>query len=59
MASDSISFNQALKQDNPVVIAIMGTTGSGKSTFIQKATGSEEKIIGHNLASCKLYLNLV
>ena len=33
-------------------IAVMGPTGSGKSTFISKLAGSAVKI-GHNLTSCK------
>ena len=33
-------------------IAIMGPTGSGKSTFISKLAGSAVEI-GHNLTSCK------
>ena len=33
-------------------IAVMGPTGSGKSTFISKLAGSGAKI-GHNLRSCK------
>lgn len=33
-------------------IAVMGVTGSGKSTFIKYATGSEKVGIGHNLYSC-------
>lgn len=33
-------------------IAVMGPTGSGKSTFISKLAGSAVKI-GHNLKSCK------
>jgi hypothetical protein len=28
-------------------------TGSGKSTFIHKLTGSEEAVVGDSLASCK------
>lgn len=34
------------------VIAIMGPTGTGKSTFISKLAGREMKI-GHHLHSCK------
>lgn len=35
------------------VFAVMGTTGSGKSTFIQKATGNPDIVVGHNLKACK------
>lgn len=36
-----------------LIIGVMGVTGAGKSTFIQKATGTGEGIIGHSLVSCK------
>lgn len=36
---------------NDIVIATMGPTGSGKSSFISKATGIQEAIVGHNLIS--------
>ncbi|CRL21568.1 GTP-binding protein, HSR1-related [Penicillium camemberti] len=35
-----------------VLIAVMGLTGTGKSTFIQTATQSPEVIVGHDLESC-------
>ena len=35
-----------------VVIAIMGMTGSGKSTFIRLATGRDDVRVGESLASC-------
>jgi ABC-type phosphate transport system ATPase subunit len=38
---------------NAAVFAVMGTTGSGKSTFIQKATGSPDIVVGHNLNACE------
>jgi ABC-type sugar transport system ATPase subunit len=34
-----------------VVIALMGVTGAGKSTFIKTITGYEDIQIGHNLTS--------
>src|SRR5277367_2336648 len=37
----------------PVIIAVMGLTGSGKSTFVQKASGLQNIEIGHNLNSCR------
>ncbi|RPA75793.1 P-loop containing nucleoside triphosphate hydrolase protein [Ascobolus immersus RN42] len=37
--------------DEPVIIAVMGVTGSGKSTFIQLASQQEVQI-GDNLESC-------
>lgn len=38
--------------ERPRMIAVMGPTGTGKSTFISKLAGQEMKI-GHNLTSCK------
>ena len=35
-----------------MVIAVMGPTGSGKSTLISKLAG-QNVMVGHNLASCK------
>jgi ABC-type hemin transport system ATPase subunit len=52
----AISFGQALKKVNSVVIAVMGMTGSGKSTFIQKATGTSAAIVGDGLSSCRFNL---
>ncbi len=46
------SLPSALPQP-PTVIAVMGPTGVGKSTFISKLAGREMNI-GHNLSSCKL-----
>lgn len=42
-----------LKEVPKVVIAVMGVTGAGKSTFIQTATGSDDINIGHTLKSCR------
>jgi len=36
---------------NDMIIAVMGPTGSGKSTFIKTASGAED-IVGHSLQSC-------
>ncbi|KAM0209048.1 hypothetical protein ACHAQD_011362 [Fusarium lateritium] len=38
-------------QENDVIIAVMGITGSGKSTFISKLV-EDNVIIGHQLKSC-------
>ena len=35
-----------------VAIAVMGMTGAGKSTFIQKASGLDSVEVGHKLESC-------
>lgn len=34
------------------VFAVMGTTGSGKSTFVQKLTGNPDVVVGHSLKAC-------
>ncbi|TFK23615.1 P-loop containing nucleoside triphosphate hydrolase protein [Coprinopsis marcescibilis] len=39
------------EEDNEVIIAVMGPTGSGKTTFINTASGSEFRI-GRGLKSC-------
>ena len=36
---------------DPIVVAVMGPTGTGKSSFIQRLTGAPNIIIGHGLAS--------
>jgi hypothetical protein len=36
----------------PIIIALMGQTGTGKSSFIMVATGSKSVEIGHSLKSC-------
>ncbi|KIM94588.1 hypothetical protein OIDMADRAFT_79278, partial [Oidiodendron maius Zn] len=35
-----------------VLIAVMGMTGTGKSSFIRQLTGSDEVKVGHSLRSC-------
>ncbi|KAK6521663.1 hypothetical protein TWF506_001872 [Arthrobotrys conoides] len=39
-------------KDKEVLIAVMGMTGAGKTTFISKATGKSDLGIGHSLESC-------
>jgi ABC-type hemin transport system ATPase subunit len=34
-----------------IVIAVMGMTGAGKSSFIKRVSGREDIIIGHKLSS--------
>ena len=41
---------------NQVFIAVMGVTGSGKSTFIQTATGDDSVPIGMSMKSCMYIL---
>lgn len=33
------------------VVAIMGSTGAGKSTFVKRVTGSKQVQVGHSLES--------
>ena len=35
-----------------ILIAVMGMTGSGKTTFISQVTGNKDLKIGHDLTSC-------
>jgi GTP-binding protein EngB required for normal cell division len=37
----------------PLVIAVMGCTGAGKSSFIQRVTGCKDIEVGHSLNSSK------
>jgi hypothetical protein len=45
------SFSDLTIKSPDKVIAVMGPTGAGKSTFIQKASGEEHIIVGHSLYS--------
>jgi ABC-type proline/glycine betaine transport system ATPase subunit len=36
---------------NAIVVAVMGLTGVGKSTFIKTVTGRDDIPIGHSLSS--------
>ena len=38
--------------EHVVLIAVMGVTGSGKSTFIKQVTGSKDVVVGNDLTSC-------
>ncbi|KAI3326528.1 P-loop containing nucleoside triphosphate hydrolase protein [Xylariaceae sp. AK1471] len=46
------SVLQRLWTGQDLLIAVMGMTGSGKTTFISKVTGRQDLNIGHNLTSC-------
>jgi hypothetical protein len=41
---------------NAKFIAVMGVTGAGKSNFIRLACGDEKIEVGHDLNSCKLFV---
>ena len=52
-------FNSGTKTNstapsNNIFIAVFGSTGTGKSSFISKLTGKDVKI-GHGLQSCKFF----
>ncbi|KAI8626398.1 P-loop containing nucleoside triphosphate hydrolase protein [Xylariaceae sp. FL1651] len=42
-----------------LLIAIMGMTGSGKTTFISKVTGRKDLNIGHSLTSCTRDIDVI
>ena len=57
---DGTPFTFADVAERVVLIAVMGVTGSGKSTFVKKVTGSEDVVVGNDLTSCmKLIPNAV
>lgn len=37
--------------DSSVVIAVMGMTGVGKSSFIRSVSGRKDVVVGHTLSS--------
>ena len=47
----SLLTSDSSKDD--VIIAVVGVTGAGKSTFIEKCCGDTVNIAGHNLISCE------
>lgn len=50
-----VSVNTDIQAEEPLLlIGVMGVTGSGKSTFVQKASGKSEAVIGHTLEACEL-----
>ncbi|KIM71210.1 hypothetical protein PILCRDRAFT_827098 [Piloderma croceum F 1598] len=53
----SINRQQVTKQDR--VVAVMGPTGTGKSTFIEYATRQNGQTIGHGLQSCTEDIRIV
>jgi predicted GTPase len=52
----SISSEELSEDD--VIIALMGPTGAGKSSFIKKATGFDSRI-GHELQSCTTEIGII
>ena len=55
--STSSSQKMGKLKDSEVVhvVAVMGPTGSGKSTLIAKLAGKVEVKVGHSLKSCMYY----
>jgi signal recognition particle GTPase len=49
------SSSNSSRPDEPVIIAVLGVTGAGKSTFINKAASCDLQV-GHGITSCKLEL---
>ncbi|KAJ6024302.1 hypothetical protein N7540_005099 [Penicillium herquei] len=52
MLESNKTFPPSISGAEWVTVAVMGVTGSGKSTFIKIATGSPDVEIGHSLESC-------
>ncbi|PSS00695.1 P-loop containing nucleoside triphosphate hydrolase protein [Coniella lustricola] len=50
-------YNKFWEKD--ALIAVMGMTGSGKTTFISKVTGRTDLQIGHSLTSCTRDIQVV
>lgn len=47
---EGIPFSKVM--GDVILIAVMGVTGAGKSTFVKLVTGSEEVVVGKDLTSC-------
>ncbi|TVY37542.1 hypothetical protein LOCC1_G006224 [Lachnellula occidentalis] len=47
---EDLAHSQDLSPDD-IIIAVMGITGSGKSTFISRCTGNDSAV-GHSMQSC-------
>ncbi|KAI1382350.1 P-loop containing nucleoside triphosphate hydrolase protein [Hypoxylon crocopeplum] len=53
-------FTSPYKWNSPdILVAVMGMTGSGKTTFISKVTGRTDLKIGHGLTSCTQEIQVV
>ncbi|KAF3219833.1 hypothetical protein TWF679_010289 [Orbilia oligospora] len=51
-ACKSLKSHIGWSKENVVLIAVLGMTGAGKTTFISKVTGKSDLGIGHSLESC-------
>ncbi|KAF7974363.1 hypothetical protein HWV62_12322 [Athelia sp. TMB] len=56
-SSNSLETSTLSTED--IIIVVMGPTGAGKSSFISKATGSDDKTIGHGLESFTQHVRAV
>ena len=48
---ESFSQSSQSSPEQDVVIAVMGVTGAGKSTFIKTVSGRNDVVVGDNLSS--------
>jgi len=48
---ESLSKSEQNSPEQDVVIAVMGVTGTGKSTFIKTVSGRNDVVVGDNLSS--------
>lgn len=46
-----LSSRHTNRRKDGVVIAVMGVTGAGKSTFVKSVTGRDDIVVGHGLLS--------
>jgi ABC-type branched-subunit amino acid transport system ATPase component len=46
---------QKVSQNADIVIAVMGVTGAGKSSFVATVTGQKDIRVGHDLYSGKSF----
>ncbi|KAF5704861.1 P-loop containing protein [Fusarium globosum] len=46
-----------IKGQPTMLIAVMGVTGSGKSTFVRTASGNDRVTVGHSLEACTQEIN--
>lgn len=51
---DTGMSTDVVEENKPIVIAVFGQTGTGKTSFIKAATG-EDLQIGHSLTSCETH----
>jgi GTPase len=47
----SVNRSPGFSDDTSVVVAVMGATGAGKSTFIKMVSGRDDVVVGNTLSS--------